>query len=1734
MSLNAQNGSGTNNQDGTTTVKDLSLEDISSEELLLLKDELQAKKDGFETDRVNLLQKGLAQSKRYLEDTKKSFSTTALILLQRAEYLYDQMNDEYQSDLDSVSKLNEVIMKSYEANVREVKARLKAENKQESAIEEEVAKIPLDLLPDPQKEYGNIILTYQELLDKFPDSRYVADAMYNVAFLKEMMGKQLKAQAFEMPDQEARLTRDGDRLQQQALRLYQDLVIRFSDSKYAPEAYNRTGEYYFGSGGEANLNKAIKFYNKVLDYPESRRFQPAVYKLAWTYYRLEDYPKAISYFNFLIEDVDTSKAYNSPNDFTLDPEAIEYIGICFNRWGELIDEQRGTKSGAHKLLTAYLKDAGLSNQRYAADLAWSLAESYNKEQKDTLAIYAYAEVLKHYPNYEKAPNAQFRITEAFDRMSNAESKNVVIAKAFRDSVLSNRYKLYANYRPGSEWSKNQNDQSKVRAANKLARDALLENINYYYAEAQTTNDLQNWKIAMDISKNFITYFPTDTFAYFVHYNLAQIQYQYFQELDSAYHEFVKVSVRYKYDQYRYRSAIAAISIADSLAKRDPFIKPEKINPDSTVPLTEGEERLIDALNSYSRLFPDTITKYPMDSDTSIGVPGKRGAEFLSFAGQIYYQHGDFNTANQYFNTVVRRYPTSAEAVSSQRYLMTAYYARNDFRSAEIVAKRLLESSKIAPKQKEDAIKTVFLSIFRHAEFFKENKEHSKAAREFRRAYDEGVKIGYPDAKNLVIALYNSADEYDQGKEYRRSISSYELFAQTYPEDKLAANALYNAAYYYDKLREYKSAATTSELVSDKYPQMDINNGQVTAEKVLYNATYFYEKAAEVAEKKNESVESKYLFNEAIRSSNKFVEKYPASKLATDVDFGIAKLYFALGEDEKAFQKYDDFAQRFPDDKRNVQALYEVGMNHLKNNRETQAIDALRRTRERSDDLQAKGKDHNPFYAGEAVFELSKIKYKEFASIKLTLPNTDDKEQRKFDLVLELVDLYDAIVGYASIRAYEAIYKKATVNEEFADALMRKEFQKEANLFKQIAKQAEVYIGASKAYRGAVDQYKATHEFLKKAQVKLNKDEKVLADSLRLLYPTSEDSFQTALKVAVEGSTAKEKEFSIRSQQEIVSKYKDVSISRVSRLLYQMAETKKRIVDAFVAAPTESEYGTLEYVQERALTIAQVVQPRVLDAVKSFEEVSAEADSMGIVDKYTAEAKRNIATMLAIGPRETANLAYIVLDLYEERSSYYRKVTRGGEDWIDPDTKKGFYDVFYEVPAFLNVYISQFASQIGASAVRAYTNAVTQINEKGIVNESSRQIEKEYFDFAYQFARRNYTIADTAEYYYKTFESKYYTDQDNLFYYADASDAYNQIIAFARDNGKVALEEIFNGALDLSMLTLNPDPDGGPDDEVVETDSRDVKKIMALLAKYDPYYARLLKLKPKAFTFASNYDDWLTNNTVPLEWKKLDFDDSDWFNAAPPSTLNIASLPYLDSVQAYPLWLGLGQKFDIPELPKFIPASERKPKVEVIAVDTAAVDSVGTDPFDVDSTQIDPGPELDADSVEIDTLGEGDEDVESYLWASQRGLLAIQDTTKKRFLTQAQIQQQLDTASVIYIRKKFIVNGNPQGATIRIAADGYYEFFINGAFVSAMSLEKQDDAADTTEIHEVFPESLKQGENVLALVLQDSKTKDKHHGIRIFMSIREVEDLTAAYREPPLPPGTVLNDKLIRKGRVFIK
>ena len=91
----------------------------------------------------------------------------------------------------------------------------------------------------------------------------------------------------------------------QAREFFHRLIKDYPNSKYIPDAYLSFAEYYFDKG---EMENALKFYEKVEQFPKSSVYPYAVYKKGWCYINMGDYKTALETFVGVVRMTQEGKA----------------------------------------------------------------------------------------------------------------------------------------------------------------------------------------------------------------------------------------------------------------------------------------------------------------------------------------------------------------------------------------------------------------------------------------------------------------------------------------------------------------------------------------------------------------------------------------------------------------------------------------------------------------------------------------------------------------------------------------------------------------------------------------------------------------------------------------------------------------------------------------------------------------------------------------------------------------------------------------------------------------------------------------------------------------------------------------------------------------------------------------------------------------------------------------------------------------------------------------------------------------------------------------------------------------------------------------------------------------------------------------------------------------------------------------------------------------------------------
>ncbi len=1202
---------------------------MSLEDLIKIKKYFESKAQNLQTEGEDYLSEGIDWAENFLKEEGGKVRNRDVVYIRLAEYYIEDAERAYEKEVDL-----------YDQKLSEYERQLALYD--QGKIEEEPT--PPEF---PKVNYSKVIALYDRLLEEYPTSKYADDALYSKGWLLERMGK----------GEESR-------------KVYREVIEKYPESRFAPEAYMRLAEYYFAPREDKTeeeqivieLQKAIQLYKNVLRYKKSKRYDEALYKLGWSYYKLaardpKYYNDAITYFITVADDIIAARTYD-PNGEISNPEvfheAVQYIGIS-------LTDENYVKNGVDKAAELLEK---IGDREYGPEIFRAMGETYERIDEQAKAIVAFKKLLMVYPYYVSAPEIQQHIVDLLYQMGKDE-----------EAYLA-RQELFEKYNPKSEWYQNlekSDDLNKVQYLNKayeLSEAALRTNlvIDLQKAEEKFANKEDATPLYESFAEHCKVYlenFPADSNAYEVNWSYAYMLDTRLHRFKDAFEEYIKVSNDYLETEHQHQAALNAVFVADTLVEmkfgmRDTS-KINLANPQELLPeeLSQEESMLIEAYNNYLRLFPY----------------GEYAPNFLAAAGGIFYNHKMFAEAKVYFQTLVKRFPTAAERSLALRSIMDSYFALGRFKDSEAIAKRILAEENLPEEQKEFALKRMGQAIFKNAEYYEQQGDFFNAGMEFLRVYQDAPA----EPKLVEAALFNSGLNFQKAKDWVRSNESFNILATEYPKSKYAIPALENMAKNFVESENYVDAAKAYERIFNTYTDSP------NAEPALYNASIYYQKGED--------------WENAIRVNNAYIAKYPDLPYSTDLFFQNASLFLKMGNLDEANRIYQQFATKYPNDPRTVTAFYERGKYYFENKQPELAKAELQKAIQKSEQLARAGMDANAYVAAEAVNLMAEILHQDFLSVELRQPAQNIKANlaRLTNLMKELNNTYRKVIAYASPRSFEATYNIAKTFEEFADKYLTQEVDPNLNPDQQFVAQLKINQQGYELYDRAVEEYKNVINTIPALAEKLGID------------LTEPDTTTMAAQADTSSNVMVTRVAEIDSARQLAIKWHEKAKNKVSELLFKEAEITAATLTHTLEVKSPFE-RPLEIILFKIQLFDKAAKPAIQKSIQAHLRNIKESEQLGLSNKYVEESKRQILLISNVLAEQYENLAYYALKNY---SGEVQKLL----DLVEKDygSTNEFGEDYFTVDNNANQMID-FSHELSIQSMNSYKGTLDLALEYNIQND----------------------------------------------------------------------------------------------------------------------------------------------------------------------------------------------------------------------------------------------------------------------------------------------------------------------------------------------------------------------------------------------------------------------------------
>ena len=805
----------------------------------------------------------------------------------------------------------------------------------------------------PDFHYQPTIAAMQRLVTEFPNYRLVDGAYYLLGYC---------------------LTEQGE--DDRAVKVFERLAQRKPNSQFIAEVWTRIGEYYFAT---SDLPRARDAYAQVLNHSETQYYDKALYKLAWTYYRMADPETTPELYNEAVETFATLLDYNLKTKLAgeekggdLVKESKQYIAITFaeEKWGsfdklQTFLEARGTPAYTGDVLIAF-GNVLFDQTRY----------------QDSVAV------LKTYLNQEPmdptAPELQEKIVTALER-----------DRSF-DQAAQEREILNENYKEGSAWyTHNKDNPEAVKLAENLTKKALYTAAYFYHEQAQKYEESEEYELAFssygkaaNIYQDYLERFPHDKQVYELTYNYAESLY-YSQRFDEAIPQYewvrdAKHNTTLQKDAANgvvlaWENAIKMAANAGTLVLRDAVLAADRgEEPLDAIEIPLQYQEYIKAIAYFLELVPDDVNR----------------SSFDYLAADVYYRYQHWGEAETRYKNVVASYPAEDVGKYSANVLLDIYLTHKRYQDVADAVKSYSENELLNKHEGfiDSLVPIRSGALFKVAEKTMADEKFDEAAERYIALVDENPKFEFADS-----ALNNAAVCFEKDKRYDSASKMYQRIFDNYPASALADTALFRVAVNAERFFDFNKAIETYRRLVKEYPKSP-NRADA-----LYNVAF--------------ALENTQQYETAAREYLRYCDLFPDREDAPEVCFNAGLVYEKMGDERRMMKAMGDFIKKYSKNELHRDRVLDAHMRRAKVYEKSKK----RKTRNQATKLyeliveeytKAPGAKSAP-YAAEADFKLIQPKFDSYRKIQFVGSSKKQQEalKSKFETLKEVEKEYARMLGY---------------------------------------------------------------------------------------------------------------------------------------------------------------------------------------------------------------------------------------------------------------------------------------------------------------------------------------------------------------------------------------------------------------------------------------------------------------------------------------------------------------------------------------------------------------------------------------------------------------------------------------------------------------------------------------------------------------------------------------------------
>jgi len=628
----------------------------------------------------------------------------------------------------------------------------------------------------------------------------------------------------------------------QAREFFHRLIKDYPNSKYIPDAYLSFAEYYFDKG---EMDNALKFYEKVEQFPKSTVYPYAVYKKGWCYVNQGDYKTALETFVSVVRMSTEGKVnVSAAQKQALVKEAKKDIVKAYAHVG-----------GPDKAWEFFQRTGG----DYAPKMMEALAELYWEQGQFADSSRVYKKVI-----------AQNMDSPRICEWQNKIVRNTLSAGNKRDQVQEIE-RLGKVYDVVAQMKNVKKDQ--LEECRNTFHDTTKELALIWHKEAQKTKNSDTYALDKFVYKVFLDHFPKDKDAYEMAFYYGELLWTLENWKDAA-DQYTKVVEMNPSGKYVKDAAYAAVLAWKNALNVDDHEHEDEVKADQDKLKEREGKKKIEAMEipEYQKKMIgafDTYIKYVPDAPELVTIKYRKA--------RIYYEYNHFDEAAKLFEDIVRKYPKHELAIYSANLLLDSLNAQGKTKEVVAWVDKFLEMPELMkdPEFGKQMISLKSDTYDMEGHQYEKEKNFKECGRSMLAAAE-----ALPDHPKHAERLWNAGQCFQNAHLVGQALKARVQLIKDHPKDPLAQKALFRVAAGYHQLAYYNKAADNYEDFASKFP------GEKKATEALGNATTFRIGLGES--------------DKAIADMDSFVKFYGARKPQD-----AAGVFFQMGDVYEKEKKYDD-------------------------------------------------------------------------------------------------------------------------------------------------------------------------------------------------------------------------------------------------------------------------------------------------------------------------------------------------------------------------------------------------------------------------------------------------------------------------------------------------------------------------------------------------------------------------------------------------------------------------------------------------------------------------------------------------------------------------------------------------------------------------------------------------------------------------------------------------------------